>query len=152
MPSANFSMMGTVVESNAGVGVSNKNAGRIQDNYSNSNLDATYSQTIALASSTATLNLTALVRAGMANLNLTGMTVFGFMIKNNGANTMSFVKASTNGYDMFNLAPGHDVGPGGVICHREPNGFGVVGTSARDITVTGTGTQTFDIVLFADTV
>lgn len=112
-------------------------------------MDAIYAETLALTAGTLAIDLTALPRGGQAALNLTGDRVFGYCIKNLGANAMTFIEAATTGYGLFSATGGTEVLPGGTAYNRGPVGFGTVGAGEKDITVTGTAAQTFQFILWA---
>lgn len=116
-------------------------------------IDSVYHETLALVAGALTIDLTALVRSDEANLSLSGKAVYGYAIHNKGANQMTFTKAGANGYDLFTATGGTIIRAGAVAANTAPAaaGFGTIGGSAKDITVAGTGTQTFDIVLWAGT-
>ena len=111
-------------------------------------MDAIYSETLALSGGALVIDLAALVRGGQSNLNLTGERVFGFCIKNLGANNMTFTDTATTGYAMFSATGGTVVHPNGIASNHSPVGFGIVGASDKDITVAGTAAQTFQIILY----
>lgn len=111
-------------------------------------MDATYAETLALVAGTLTIDLTALPRGGQSALDLTGERVFGYCVKNLGANEMVFIAAATTGYALFSATGGTKVLPGGVASNHGADGFGTVAAGAKDITITGTAAQTFQIILY----
>lgn len=116
-------------------------------------MDEPYVKTVALVAGAANLDLAALVRTGRSNLDLTGQIVYGWFIQNHGANAMTFIAAATTGYGMFSATGGTVVGPtvGGVpgmAFNHRGDGFGTIAAGAKNISVTGTGTQSFTIMLW----
>lgn len=109
--------------------------------------------TVTLTAGAVTLALSTLARTGRTALDLTGLRVLGYVIKNNGAASMTFEAGGTNPYGMFTGGatgtPGTVVKAGGLIMQWEPTGFGTVGASNLNIDVAGTGTDSFRIGLVA---
>jgi hypothetical protein len=112
-------------------------------------MDSIYAETLSLAAGTLTLDLVALARGGQAILNLTNKRVFGWCVKNLGAAQMTFIEAATTGYGLFGPTGGTEVLPGGVAYNYAPAGFGTVAAGAKNVTITGTGTQQFQLILWA---
>ena len=116
-------------------------------------MDQPYVKTVALTAGAVNLDLAALTRTGRANLDLTGQIVYGWLIQNHGAAAMTFISAATTGYGMFSATGGTVVGPltGGVpgmaFGHRG-DGYGTIAAGAKNISVTGVGTQTFTIMIW----
>jgi hypothetical protein len=133
------------------IGSTNAFSGIIADSFGLTNpaVDTVYIERIALSAGAATINLTALVRSGRTNLDMTGKTVYGYAVRNNGANSMTFVAAASNGYPLVPATTPTTLGVGGFWYEKRPTGFGVVGPTLRDITVAGTTTQNFDIAIWA---
>lgn len=136
------------------IGSSNAFSAALNFSFSMTNpqIDTVFGERIALTAGAATVNLVALARSGRATLDLTGKTVFGYALRNNGANSMTFVAAVANPYALFPATTPTTIGAGDFVITRRTAGYGVVGTSARDITVAGTLVQTFDLILWAGTV
>ena len=114
-------------------------------------VDTVYGGLFALSAGALTVDLTALTRSGRSNLSLTGKTIYAVRIKNLGANPMTFKDGVTNGYALFTATNGHVVRANGDTLQYAPAGFGAVGASDLAIDVSGTGTQTFYMVLAAGT-
>lgn len=111
-------------------------------------IDVIYAETLALVGGTLAVDLTALSVTGGTTLDLTGQIVYGYVVKNNGANNMTIVAAATTGYALFSATGGTVVHPGKVAMNDSDDGFGTVAAGAKDLTVTGTAAQTFDIILW----
>lgn len=108
-----------------------------------------HSSVQALSGGALTLDLTSLTDQFGVAQSLSGLIVQAFIIRNLGANDMTFVAAASNGYSLFQATTPKTIYAGGVDFEYSPAGFGTVGASAKDITVAGTGTQTFELFLAA---
>jgi hypothetical protein len=114
-------------------------------------VDTVYSGLFTLTTGALTIDLTSLARTGRAALSLTGKAIYAVRIQNLGANSMAFIQGATNGYAMFALTPGHQVGAGGSFMQYQAAGFGTVGAADLNLDITGTGSQTFRMALAAGT-
>lgn len=108
-----------------------------------------WSGTLALTAGALTIALTSLARTGRTVLDLTGLRVLGYRIDNLGVAALTFLAPVTNPYPMFPATPGLAVGVGASVQYWRPAGFGTVGAAALNIGVTGTGTDSFRLGLFA---
>jgi len=108
-----------------------------------------YAATLALAAGTLTFELDTVTTLDGTAAGLNGLVVQAYAIKNNGANNMTFIAAAVNGYGMFTATNGTVVTPGDYLMQFSTAGFGTISASASDITVNGTGTQTFSIIVIA---
>lgn len=114
-------------------------------------LTQVWSGILALVAGTLTIDLQVLTRTGRSNLSLDGLSIFGYRVDNLGAAALTFIAPVADDYPMFPATPGLVVGIGASVQMWVPGGFGVVGAAASDITVTGTGTDTFRLALWAGT-
>lgn len=115
-------------------------------------VDDAWFQRVSLSAGTVTLALDALASTGMTAKDWTGKRVIFFAIHNRGANSMLFAGAASNPYELFGGASDQMTVPAGAYVQAySPIGFGTVSGSVSDITVTGTGTQQFDMLLVAGT-
>lgn len=115
-------------------------------------IDDIWASTVALSAGTVTLALDGLTSTGMTSKDWTGKRVIFFAIHNRGANTMLAAGAAATPYELFGGATDQMTIPaGGYVQAYSPTGFGTVTASISDITVTGTGVQTFDILMLAGT-
>jgi len=104
----------------------------------------------ALSTGALTLDLTALTDQFGVSQSLSGLVVQLAIIKVLGANDMTFVAAAANGYGLFPATTPTTIhASNGFQIKYSPAGFGTVGASAKDITVAGTGSQTFELYLAA---
>ena len=111
-----------------------------------------WSGILALTAGALTIDLQVLARTGRDALDLTGLRVLGYRIDNLGAAALTFLAPGTDAYAMFPATPGLVVGIGASVQMWLPAGFGTVSATASDISVTGTGTDTFRMGIFAGTV
>lgn len=115
-------------------------------------IDDAWLNRVALSAGTVTLALDALPATGMTAKDWSGKRVIFFAMHNRGANTMLIAGAAANPYELFGGATDQMTVPaGGYVQAFSPTGFGVVSGTVSDITVTGTLTQQFDILLVAGT-
>jgi hypothetical protein len=113
-------------------------------------VDAAWGAQVALSAGTVTLALDALARTNQVALDLTGMSVIAFLFRNLGANAMTIAGAGSDPYELFGDATGQmTVGPGGVVQAYQGSSLAAVSGTVSDITVTGTGTQQFALILAA---
>ncbi len=112
-----------------------------------------WSDQVALAAGTVDLDLAALARGGgLAALDLTGLKVQAVLIRNPTGNALiSIAGATVNPYELLGVgvATELEVAPGGFALLYSPEGLGDVGASNKVVTITGTGTELFDIVIVA---
>lgn len=111
-----------------------------------------WSGILALTAGALTIDLQVLTRTGRSDLSLSGLRVLGYRIDNLGAAALTFTAPVADDYPMFPATTGLVVGVGASVQQWEPAGFGTVGATASDITVAGTGTDTFRMALWAGTV
>jgi len=122
------------------------------DNNSTPDITEVYGNTLALSGGALTIDLTSLTRTGRTALDLDTLVLHGVWIKNLGANDMTFVEAATDGFtEIFPPTNVTTVKPNGHFFRYEEaaTGLGTVSSTNKDITVSGTGTQTFYIALWA---
>lgn len=106
---------------------------------------------MALTAGALTIDLQVLARAGRTDLSLDGLRVLGYRIDNLGAAALTFIAPVADAYAMVPATPGLLVGVGETVQRYRPGGYGTVSSTASDITVSGTGTDTFRLALFAGT-
>lgn len=100
-----------------------------------------------LAAGTLTIDLTALTGLNGAAIDLTGQVVYDYAIYNTGSNNMTIDQSDTNGYGLFTTG-GTEIKAGGFIFGGgAATGYGTVGASAKDLVLTGTGTEVAHIIL-----
>lgn len=107
-----------------------------------------YSQP-ALSTGAYTINLAALTGVNGATVDLTGLKVQAIKVKNNGANVMSFTEGASNGYALLGASFLFAVQPGQEIMLYGNDATPDVASGDRTIDVTGTGSQSFDLVVVA---
>lgn len=103
----------------------------------------------ALTAGAKTLDLTALVGTNGAVVNLNGTKVRLFRVKNLGANAMAFGEGASNGYELLGDGWNITLQPGQMAMFYLSDNAPTVGGSAKNIDVTGTGTQTFELSVVA---
>lgn len=125
------------------------------------NLDATstpavtkaWSDQRSLSAGTDTIDLTALAVPGQDAVDFSGLKVQVIKFYNRSGNSgaMEIAPDATNGYNIFGTNDDKVTVPvGGAIQAYLPEGNpDVAGGSADEITITGTGTDTYDILLVA---
>ena len=89
-----------------------------------------------LAAGTATVNLLALTGTNGATLATTGMRVQAVKVQNANANQLAVTAGGSNGYAIVFTVP-----PQGEALLTSTNLWGLIGASACNLTLTGTGTQ-----------
>lgn len=104
---------------------------------------------LALTAGAYTIDLTSLTGTNGASVTFNGLTVRNILIRNKGAAAMTFAKGASNGYTGFGSAFSITIPSGGVMSLYTHTLSGAVGGSSKTIDVTGTGTQTFDIIVTA---
>lgn len=104
---------------------------------------------LALTAGAYTIDLTNLTGTNGASVTFNGLTVRNILIRNKGAASMTFAKGASNGYPGFGSSFSVTIPPGGVMSIYNHTLSSAVGGSAKTIDVTGTGTQTFDIIVTA---
>lgn len=118
-------------------------------------VDDVWARRVSLVATTVTLALDGLVETGVATpLNWTGKVIYGVIIHvlPSATGPMLFAGAALQPYELFGGATDQiSVDPGGWADHYSPSGFGTISGTVSDITVTGTGTEQFDIALLAGT-
>lgn len=107
---------------------------------------------MALTAGSLTIDLQVLTRTGRSTLSLDGLHVIGYRIDNLGATSLTFIAPVSDAYAMVPATPGLLVGANESFQRWRPGGFGAVSSSASDITVSGTGTNSFRLALWAGTV
>jgi hypothetical protein len=113
-------------------------------------VQAAWGGLVSLSAGTVTLDLTALTRTGQSALDLTGMSVIAFVFRNLGAAVMTIEGAVTNPYELFGSVDGEVVvSAGGMVQVYQGAGLAAVAGAVKAITVAGTGTQQFALVLAA---
>lgn len=96
-----------------------------------------------------TIDLTTLPGQSAVNVDMSGLEIILLAIKPNGANSMTFEEGGANGYPAFGDTNGLIVIPtGGCQLFYTADGIGqVVDGTHKTIDCTGTGTETYDIVI-----
>lgn len=108
-----------------------------------------FEDNLALSAGAYTIDLTSLTGVNGASVTFSGLTVRNILIRNKGAASMTFAKGATNGYTGFGSAFSLTIPAGGVASIYNHTLSSAVGGSAKTIDVTGTGTQTFDVIITA---
>ena len=113
-----------------------------------------WEDTVALAAGTVTLDLTALSSGNLPTKDLTGLTVQFIKVINpsTNANNITVADGAANGYLIFGDASGQITIPPGMgvmFGAMVTEGLAAVSATVKNITITGTGTQTFDIQIVA---
>lgn len=106
---------------------------------------------VALSGGAVTIDLTALALTGLTSVDFTGLKVQAVKIKVSASATgaMTFVPGATTGYNIFGASGSLVLPPGGVAVIYAPEGWADVGAGAKNIDVSGTGTETFWIEMVA---
>lgn len=97
--------------------------------------------TLALIAGAATINLTALVDINDRAVDATGKKLLAIYLEPLGANAMTFVPGASAGYNVFGATSKLVVDPSGFAIVGKGTNAPVVGVGAKNIDVTGTGTQ-----------
>lgn len=118
--------------------------------------DATqvWSDRRALVAGVDTLDLTALPRGNLPNLDLTGLKVRLVKVACASANSaaIKFKFGATNPYPIGGSATGEfDVYPNGVEERYNHNGAPAVSATVKNVAVSGTGTDAYEIIMIAGT-
>lgn len=102
-------------------------------------------QLIALSSGAKTIDLTALDDAGGGTITLTSLKARIVQIENpsTNANNMTFAAGASNGYNIFGASGQVTLAPGQMVQLYFADGAGTIGSGAKTIDVTGTGSQSF---------
>jgi len=102
-------------------------------------------QEIALSSGTKTIDLTALTDANGGSISLSGKKIVAVQIENPAANAnnMTFAAGSANGVNFMGAGCQVILSPGQSIEIYNHTGGPTIGSGAKNIDVTGTGSQTF---------
>jgi len=109
-----------------------------------------WSGLIPLSSGTYTIDLTALTSYSGVSVTFSGLKVQLYKIINKGAATMVFADGAVNGYLLFGDASGQvTLAANQAIMAYLADGAADVDATHKTIDVTGTGAQTFEIVLVA---
>ena len=113
-----------------------------------------YDDTIPLVAGTYTIDLTALPNGNLANKDLTGLTVQFIKVRNpsTNANNITVADGAANGYLILGDASGQITIPPGMSFQFgavATEGLAAVSATVKNITVTGTGTQSFDVQIVA---
>jgi hypothetical protein len=114
-------------------------------------IDESYSGRFTLSGGALTVALDALAQQNQPALDLSTKVIYAFCIHNLAASAaMTFVGAAANPYELFGGATSEiTLDPDGWCMFSSPTGFGTVGASNSDIDVSGTGTDSFDLMLVA---
>lgn len=105
---------------------------------------------IALVAGSAAIDLTNLVGTNGAPVNGTGLQVRAFKIiapSGNGSN-ISVAPSVSNGYNLFGSSSGLEVMAPGSSMMKRPQTLPAVASGAKNITLTGTGTDSLEIMFF----
>lgn len=98
---------------------------------------------VALSTGTKTLDLTALTGTNGATVDATGLKLQVWKLKNLGANDMTFADGASNGYAALGTDFSFILKPNQQAMFYLPDNAPDVGSGAKTIDVTGTGSQTF---------
>jgi hypothetical protein len=115
----------------------------------------TYVDTISLTAGAATIDLTSLTGEGGRSVTFNGLKVQKVQISCPASNTagITFDVGASNGYNLFGADNASDesveVMPGGAEQRYTPNNGEDVDSTHKQIDVTGTGTESFNIALVA---
>lgn len=109
--------------------------------------------TQALASSTATISLLALPKANGATSDCSGLKMQALMIKNpTGNGTLTYAHSTStaaSAYAFLGTAGAFTLPAGATLLWQSPESAPDVTTSATNIAITGTGSQTFHVAIVA---
>ena len=147
-------LMLKIVETNTSALVSSSNASQT---WSGGDIDLTLNSTstpdaedcaamiIALVAGAKTIDLTSLAHEGGATKSANGKKIRAWLFFNLAANTGNIVvtKGASNGYSPVGTTFTYVVPPGGCALHYFDSDAGDVGASAKNVDVTGTGTESF---------
>ena len=100
----------------------------------------------ALVAGTLVIDLTALVGTNAGVIDGTGLKLQILRITNNGANAMTIAQGATN---PCAIGAGMTIPPGGTHKLEFNNGLAAVGAGAKNLLLTGTGTQTANVTIVA---
>ena len=104
----------------------------------------------ALTAGAATIDLTSLTQSGGGTFDATGLKLQVFQLKNGTGNAgaVTISDGASNGYNLFGDASGQvTCGVGGHIQWYQHDKLDDVGASDAEIDLSGTGTDSFDIIM-----
>lgn len=102
---------------------------------------------VALSAGAKTLDLTALVGTNGGTVDGTGLKLQVWLLKNLGANAMTFTEGASNGYEALGSAFSFILLQNQMAQFYLADSAPDVGGSTKNIDVAGTGTQTFQNVM-----
>lgn len=112
-----------------------------------------WEDTLSLSGGTYTIDLTALASGNLPTKDLTGLKVQFFKFRNRSGNAnMTIADGAANGYHIFGDASGQITLPPGMevlLAATAAEGLPDVSGTAKNITITGTGAQSFDVQIVA---
>lgn len=113
-----------------------------------------WADTVSLSGGTVTIDLTALSNGNLPTKDFTGLTVQFIKVRNpsTNANNITVADGAANGYLIFGDASGQvTIPPGMTVMFGAvaTEGLAAVSATVKNITVTGTGSQAFDIQIVA---
>lgn len=106
-------------------------------------------RTLALSAGTLTVDLTSLTGTNGAAVDFTGLKVQMFKFKNPSTHSITFTFGASNGYLLLGTAWKMIIPAGAEVQGYIPDLAPDVDSSHKTIDVSGTGTDTFNIVLVA---
>jgi hypothetical protein len=101
----------------------------------------------ALVTGAKTIDLRALYTVAGGEGDGNGLKVQGMFFKNLGANNMTIVAGASNGYEIFGASGSVVVPPSGWLCMFFNDASADVAAGDKEIDVSGTGSQTFELAL-----
>ncbi len=105
-------------------------------------------RTYQLTAGTVTIDLTALLGTNNLSQDCTGLKVQALIIHNPAGNaTMNVAPGASNGYALFGTSNDIEITAGGYVQAYLPEGLPDVASGAKNITITGTGTQEIHVGL-----
>jgi hypothetical protein len=107
----------------------------------------TSAKTYALVGGALTIDLTALSGTSNEAVDGTGLKVQAIKIKNTGTNAMTFVQGAANDYELVGATFSFTLLAGQHAMFYLNDAAPDVGATDSDIDVSGTGTETFEMIL-----
>ena len=102
---------------------------------------------VALVAGAKTLDLTALTGTNGAAVTMNGLKIVLFRIKNLGASVMTFTEGAANGYELAGTGWTVTLAQNQVFQFYGDSAAPTVGGTTKNIDVTGTGTETFELTV-----
>lgn len=107
--------------------------------------------TVALTAGAATIDLTNLTATGGGALSLSGLKirVIKFKCPTGNAGNMTIAKGASNGWAPIGSTFSQVIPPGGEVTIYQPSGGTAVGSGAKNLDCSGTGTDTVNVTFGA---